>query len=362
MGVEIKLSDRELPVSPVFIDYLHHVVADLPFEGGGWDARRPENRSREVQRLLRSAAEHAARVLADPRGQRAIARAYELFVALLTGDVEPVKDLQLRFHFVNVIGVPRSGGTYLTQELFRALGHRPEDLPPALAHDGFPEAGPFRFERGLNSWVMSLQSTAEYLAMVEIHFGRDRPHSGRIVVPKKLGKAGYAGAFFHHVLGQAAEHILTLRHPVRSCISTYEHCGGLPADGRFRVRGSIEEWVRRDLCAAGASAGEVAGRTYFDAYLRYWELYHYQLATSGLGASRGIAVVAFGKERMEETVRGYRYRFGEREPRPEAFAVSDERARHPDWMAQAEPAIRRVAELWARVGLEFPYAEVMEAW
>ena len=31
-------------------------------------------------------------------------------------------------------------------------------------------------------------------------------------------------------------------------------------------------------------------------------------------------------------------------------------------MIKAEPVVRRVAEVWATVGLNFPYAEVMEAW
>ena len=38
------------------------------------------------------------------------------------------------------------------------------------------------------------------------------------------------------------------------------------------------------------------------------------------------------------------------------------RDRHPDWMKKAEPAVRRVAEVWATVGLSFPLDEVMEAW
>ena len=36
MGVEIKLTDNQLPVSPVFIDFLLHIVEDIPFEGAQW--------------------------------------------------------------------------------------------------------------------------------------------------------------------------------------------------------------------------------------------------------------------------------------------------------------------------------------
>ena len=363
MGVEIKLTDQELPVSPVFIDFLHHIVAEIPFEGAVWGDQLSESLSHEQRRIRQSATEHAQTVLAAPVGQKAIARAYELLVALMTGDVETIKDIQLKFHFINVIGVPRNGGSYLTKELYRALGFHPDRVPNVIAHDGFPDAGPFRFERGVNSWMTTLQTMAEFLTMIELYFGKNRPHGGKIVVPKKLTKGIYAGGFFHRILGRSVENILTVRHPVTSCISTYEKSGGLPSDGKFRVRGNIEEWVRRDLGYTGCDADELAEMDYFDAYLRYWEHYHYNIATTGLSANREITVVAYGKERMEDLVRAFYYRFGQRNPKPEPFEVfAENRARHPEWFRRAEPAVRRVAEVWATVGLHFPRDDVMEAW
>lgn len=362
MGVEIKLSDRDLPVSPVFIDFLHHIVEEIPFEGAIWGDQLSEALSNEQARLLQSAADNARVVLNSRIGQQAIGRAYELLVALITGNIDAIKDIQLKFHFINIIGVPRNGGSYLTKEVFRALGYDPTRVPNVIAHDGFPDAGPFKFERGANSWIMSLQTMAEYLVMVDIYFGKNKPHSGKIIVPKKLTKGTYAGGFFHRILGQAVENIFTVRHPVSSCISTYEKSGGYPADGRFTTRGNIEEWVRRDLMYTGSTGEEIERMDYFDAYLRYWELYHYYVATTGLSANRDITVIAYGKERMEELVKSFYYRLGHRNPKPESFEVFDNHARHPDWFRKAEPVITRVAEVWRTVGLEFPLAAVMEGW
>lgn len=362
MGVDIKLSDRELPVSPVFVDFLVHVVEGVPFEQAQWGDQLSEELSTEQRRILERAQDNARKAMASPEGQRYIGRSYELFVALLTGDVDKIRDIQFRFHFINVIGVPRNGGSYLTKEIYRALGYDPERVPNVVAHDGFPEASPFRFQRGVNSWVASLQTMAEFLTMVEIYFGKARPHTGKIIVPKKLTKGTYAGGFFHRVLGEAVENVLTVRHPVTSCISTYEKSGGLPEDGRFAVRGNIEEWVRRDLVYTGCDPEEIMRMEYFDAYLRYWEQYHYYVATTGLSANRLTRIVAYGEERMMETARDFYYRFGHRDPQPEPFRVFDNRERHPQWFRDAEPVIRRVGEVWSRVGLAFPLEEVMEGW
>jgi hypothetical protein len=362
MGVEIKLSDKELPVSPIFVDFLIHIVEGRPFEKTNWGDQLSEELTSGQAELLKQAAKNAGRVVQSPEGQRHIGRSYKLLVSLLTGDVDTIKDIQLKFHFINVIGVPRNGGSYLTKEVYRALGFDPDAVPNVIAHDGFPEAGPFRFEKGVNSWILSLQTMAEYLTMVEIYFGRNKPRSGKIIVPKKLTKGTYAGGFFHRILGEAVENILTVRHPVTSCISTYEKSGGLPPDGRFAVRGNIESWVQRDLVYTGVEAGEVLKMDYFDAYLRYWEQYHYYIATTGLSANRDIRVVPYGGERMMEVSRSFLYRFGNRDPKPEPFEVFDKRDRHPDWFRKAEPVVRRMREVWATVGLEFPYDEVMEAW
>lgn len=362
MGVELKLTDRELPVSPVFIDFLAHLVDGRPFGGEIWHEQRSETLNMSQQALAQRAPREAERVMASPLGRQAIARAYQWLLALLTGNVAALRELQLRYHFVNVIGIPRTGGSYLTQELYRALGYEPSQVHHGLAHDGFPEAGPFQLAAGANSWIVSLQTMAEYLVMVETFFQSAARHSGKIVVPKKLTKGIYAGGFFHRVLGEAVEHVFTLRHPVACCISTYEKSGGLPADGRFAVRSNIEEWCRRDLLYTGVGAEALTHMEYFDAYLRYWELYHLYIATTGLSANREMRVVAYGGSALETLAAGFHRRY-ESGREPGAFAVSDAgRSRHPEWQRRAQPAVERVAAVWAQAGLPFPLEALMEAW
>jgi hypothetical protein len=100
---------------------------------------------------------------------------------------------------------------------------------------------------------------------------------------------------------------------------------------------------------------------YFDAYLSYWEHYHYNLLLTGLRLNPKWRVVAYGKERLEGLAAGLFRRFGNSEL-PDEFKVFDRRDRHPDWMKQAEPVVRRVSEVWRQAGVDFPFDAVMEAW
>jgi len=361
MGLEFKLSDRELPVSPVFIHFLARVLRGLPFGGEIWAEQRSETLSPNQIDLDR-VADAAAIVMGSPSGRERLARAYTLLFALLTGDLAPLSELQSRFHFVTCIGIPRTGGSYLTAELYRALGMVPEHVPNGLGHDSFPEAGPFQLQPGINSWIVSLKTMAEYLTMVEIFFCDQRKHSGKIVVPKKLTKCIYAGGFFHRVLGEGTEHVLTVRHPVASCVSTYEKSGGLPIDGRFVVRSNIEEWCRRDLQHTGCGAEQLNSMDYFDAYLRYWEQYHLSLTMTGLSANRDLRVVAFSESALQSSAQSYHDRYGSGLQASKFHVSAKARRLHPEWIERAQPAIDRIGAAWKLVGIPFPAGEIDVCW
>ena len=89
MGVEIKLTDKQLPVSPVFVDFLyrriHAQVADASWQDQVSETLVPG----EFGKRLEHARGVAEEVLAHPLGQKVIYRAYELFTALVTGDELP---------------------------------------------------------------------------------------------------------------------------------------------------------------------------------------------------------------------------------------------------------------------------------
>jgi hypothetical protein len=362
MGIEFKLTDRELPVSPVFIEFLAQVLSQRPLDRQIWSDQLSENLSVADDDRPRRVTEAAAFVMGDAAGRELLARAYGLLFSLLTGDLLPLRELQSRFHFINVIGIPRSGGSYLTAELYRAIGMLPEQVPSALAHDSFPEAQPFQLQSGINSWIVSLKTMAEYLTMVDIFFGQRRCHSGKIVVPKKLTKGIYAGAFFRRVLGEEMECVVTLRHPAASCVSTYEKSGGLPVSGHFTVRSNIEEWCRRDLIYTGSQAEHLKTMDYFDAYLRYWEQYHLSLAMTGLSGNREFSVVAFGPSALQSVAQSFHTRYASGLQASE-FHVSDKARRlHPEWIQRAQPSVDRIAAVWRSAGMTFPADDIGKCW
>ena len=358
MGIELKLSDRELPASPAFIRFL-----DAALSGGkrvceAWPDQLSEGLVGEPGKEPQRLAEAADRVMRDTVGRERVTRAYGLLASLLIGDTDALAAFHSRFHFISVVGIPRTGGSYLTAELYRSIGLDPYQVSGVLAHDSFPEVGPFELAPGFNSWIATLKTTAEYLAMVEFFFADRAKHCGKVVVPKKLTQAAYAAGLFGKVFGPDADVILTVRHPVAACVSTYEKSGGLPPDGLSRVRSNIEHWCRRDLQHAGWDPGELGAMDYFDAYLRYWELFHLSLAMAGRAMSKQLHVVAYTAAHMQSLAQRYHDRHGSRE-RAADFRVFDKaRHRHPDWMHRAEPALERVCAAWASVGLVFPMDEI----
>jgi hypothetical protein len=363
MSVRITLTDSQMPPSEQFLEFLESWLDGGEFDGSAWAAYGQERPERLGRRSSPGRSQQLRQRIADSdEGMCHLARAYELFVALLIGDVDTIAAVQQRFRFLLIVGAPRSGGKYLTKELFRALGHVPSRVPTVLAHDGFPEAAPWRLGRSGTSWIESLHTMAEYLAMVELFFAPAARHEDHIVVPKKATKAAYAPGLFQSVLGASAEGIMTIRHPVAACISTFESAGGLPADERFVQRGNLERLMARDLRGAGFSDGEIAEMDYFDAYLRYWEDYHVRLAMSGANITRHYRIVPYGADRLMLEARRYAEQFGSVATDVEEFHVSNRRDRYPKWIGRAELPLRRVRDQWTRVGMRFPLEEIAECW
>jgi hypothetical protein len=360
MASSVVKFSNELPISPTFIDFLARSLDRIEFCDETWPDQVSEAMNRR-QRSIRSMAQwRLERLMSDEAAQEAIDRVHQLFTELMTGELTSLERIHRRHRFLVVVGVPRTGGSFLTAALFSSLGYQPTRVPAALAHDGFPDAQPLALRAGKNTFLSTMRSISEYLLMVEMYFAtrNDEP----IFVPKKLTKAIYAGDAFNMVLGQEAEYWLTIRHPIAACISTYEKSGGLPANGLFQTRSTIEKWISRDLMYTGVNRREIKEMSYFDAYVRYWEQYYINLAIGGLTKGRTFTVVPFSKISIERTADLFRARFKTDMRQGEFISSVRLDARHPSWTARANDALSRVAAVWRLVGLPFPANEIAQCY
>ncbi len=299
-----------------------------------------------------------SRLAGDPDAQSIIDMVYQWFRDLTLGNSAALTEFQERHKFIAIVGIARSGGSYLTAELFSALGFQPTQIPAAVAHDGFPDIQPTLSSQKINNWINSLMGLSEYLTMVSLFFERHRRSGEPLVIPKKLTKAIYAGSLFQYVLGPGAEFVVTVRHPLASCISTYEKSGGFPQDSRFRQHSNIEKWMRRDLAWMGLPANRIEHMHYVEAYLFYWENFYVTLAQSGLLAHRQVRIAPFGKGPMEAIASEWHARFSSTCTAAHFVTTPGLGSRHLEWLIASQRSLERVADFWARLGLEFPVEQL----
>ncbi len=297
--------------------------------------------------------------------RRAVNDLLQMAVALLSGNYPPVRDYLQETRFAFVIGYPRSGGSYLTKELLRTVDLDHTRVSEALAHDGFPELRDTWYDWLGNRPYFHLQEaifqTAEFLVIANLYFrSKTKPlPDGRWLAPKKFHKlVSWAGSF-KMLLGQGrADYLVTLRHPVPTCISIYEKSGGPPDDGRYPAyapRSAIERWVLDDLMHLGFSQEEVAEMDYFDAVLASWTQFYTRMATSGLflGDREEIRVIRYGQAELEAVVQDYRRQADSDHP-IEPFLVHDKAQRHSEWQTRGDAAVESLTSIWATLGLKLP--------
>jgi len=310
MGLTITLNDTELPASPPFIEFLHATLTDDKQYVGRWYAQDEEDLASDKGRYA-DIQEKARFVMSKQEGVDRIVQSYRYFKEILIGRPETVQRMN-RFRFFFVVGIPRTGGTYLTKQVFRAVGVDYTGVQNALAHDGFPHLAVLSFGGRGNVHTNSLLQLAEYLTMVEIYFTQHGrlAYQGGIVVPKKFTKAIYNFPLVQELFGNDSNYLITLRHPLAMIQSTLDKSGGMPENGRFAVRSAIERWAVEEWSRSGVSAEDASRMDYFEVMLGYWKRFHYQLALTGIPAMPTARLLPYGRDLMMGAVRSLYEGFG----------------------------------------------------
>ncbi|MFK5892195.1 MAG: hypothetical protein QM504_03125 [Pseudomonadota bacterium] len=358
MAIEIRLTDQHLPVSHAFIDFLYQFLIDKSRKTN-WHNQLSEELRNEAEKVLQNSTAHMQEVVNNATAQQTINRGYDLTLSIMFGSLDRLKSLQETKKFILVVGCPRSGGSYLTKHLFKSLGKDISITPSVIAHDGFPDPEPFSIKNSNNAHTRLTRHMGEYIAMAELFFSKDSSRDGLTVIPKKSTKSAYYGAFFNEVLGKNSEIVLTIRHPVASCISTMEKSGGATKNNLFKVRSNIESWVERDInYLSGKQSTDK--QNYFDCYLKYWENYHYSMVTSGLLANDNVKMVPFVSDTLYKTAVGFYDRFGAADSaNVDEFKTDNDKSSSSEWLDKGNEAVLRVAEMWKSLGHEFPVDDVL---
>ena len=360
MSININITGQQIPASPVFIEYIFNYLNKKQHESA-WADQLTEGLSYRQVDTLNTATAALKELSNKPEAQRLLVRSYEYMISILLGDLRLLKVYQEKYKFVCIVGCPRSGGSYLTRQIYNAIGYAHVDVPTSIAHDGFPSSEPFTLAEEYNSHTRMIRHLAEYLVMVESYFDTSGPGNSCVIVPKKINKLAYNGAFFTSVFGDMAEYIITVRHPISACVSTYEKAGGLPPDNKFCVRSNIEGMIEKDLQFLGHTSKGLSRQEYIEVYLKYWENYYINLAVTGLSSSRVIETVPYTKQRMMGFSESCHQRYSSVEVVDE-FQVYDKRDVHDEWSQKACKAIDNVANVWESVGMTFPVEDVNRRW
>ncbi|HKK16980.1 MAG TPA: hypothetical protein VJ981_09740, partial [Gammaproteobacteria bacterium] len=210
MGLNLTLTDQELPVSPAFIEFLHATLKGGEYHVGDWFGQEGEGLATNDGRFS-DIQQKAQEVISHPQGKALVLKAYRYFKEMLTGKLDTLKNIN-RFQFYFVVGIPRTGGTYLTKQLFRASGIDYTKVQNALAHDGFPHLAHLSFKQVGNIHTNGLLQMAEYLIMVEVYFGAHArlAHRGGVVVPKKFTKVIYNYPLIKELFATNSNYLITM--------------------------------------------------------------------------------------------------------------------------------------------------------
>ena len=353
MGLTLTLTDNEIPASPAFIEFLYASLMGEDYHAGEWFAQEKEGLAHNQERF-NNIREKAGVVLADSAGKESVIRSYRFFKEMLTGRPNHIHNMK-KFRFYFVVGIPRTGGTYLTKQLFRAAQIDYKTVQNALAHDGFPHLAHMEFKNKGNVHTNGLLQLAEYLTMVELYYSKHGKltHDGGIVVPKKFTKAVYNFPLIQEVFGASATYLITLRHPLSVIKSVLDKSGGMPENEKFAVRSAIERWAMEDWMYWGTPEKEIKEMDYVEVMLGYWKRFHYKLALAGIPHMPNARIIPFGKEPMNKASKKLFNDFGV-DIKPETFKTSELPSFESKETKKAEHVLQDVNQFWKSLGLEFP--------
>ena len=138
MGVQIIFTGKELSLSYDFVQFMHMHLGLGEVETRDWYYQEGESSYYNDKEEKKK---HLDKMVADldkrDDALEIMKEVYTIYKLLVTGKVDQIEFLK-KTHFIFIVGSPRSGGTYITKQLYNAMGIDYKQVPYSLGHDGFP--------------------------------------------------------------------------------------------------------------------------------------------------------------------------------------------------------------------------------
>ncbi len=274
----------------------------------------------------------------------------------ITGDYMSGADIVTKHfagkEFVFVLGIDRSGGTYLLQRIMKANGLEMRDFPLGMLHDSIPTFGDFIFNPMLQFSICF--EFFQYLAWAKEAFS-----ASPRVFQKRIAYAHWL-AQLDAVVGTAATYVVTVRGPLETLASILDSTGGL--DGSVlvvpedRISARIADtWLYSVRRYHDIPDAEWQGLGVGRQYCLYWESYYRNLVAVPNLRGRlvplayGDAFAGFMADRYPEVERADPTVLKTR-PR-DLEAIRDQLGLSDEILSET---VDTVARSWDLAGLKFP--------
>ena len=257
-----RVTSRQQPVNSQFLDHMHHVFCGSEVVDDGWHDQVREHLTNDKFVDLEQKLEEFH---ANESCREWLRVAVNCYLAELQGNKRPLADVLEGWEFLFIVGIPRSGGTYLLKEAIRATGQDYRKVHRGFYHDGFPAYQLFRKETGLAHASKSTWDTIQMAIM-----GRVEAEVRNIrIVPKKLHTLQMEPGLAKRLGGRIYK---THRAVEGVTQSVLDMGGGMPQDGYIpRHRTAIERQVWDMLIHHGYSIDDVRIMPYMGAMkLFHW--------------------------------------------------------------------------------------------
>ncbi|TDX58907.1 hypothetical protein [Orenia marismortui] len=261
-----------------------------------------------------------------------------LFNALIAKDQKIISKYIGDKEFYFIVGVGRTGGTYLMKEVSKALEFPMKKLLPSIIHDTLPSAG-FIMDgldrdkvgwTNIEKWNIGWRKPNNYfnllfeIASFLVYIKRTVGNQKKIV--KKKDWLCLCLNLLDEIFGEQANYIITVRHPAAITASK------LDKQGALGVRVNNKEKRRR--------------------LFKIWEVIYTETLRDGIPQGE-ITPVLYGPD-MDEFLYNF-FRNNGLEDKPEGVKIANRNYDYEYWnQEEFINRMERVKELWDWHGLDFP--------